>query len=318
MSDSIKISLIIPVYGVEDFIAEFAESAFGQTYHDIQYIFVNDGTKDNSIIVLKELIDDRYRHLKDRIIIVDKQNEGLPAARRTGLEYATGEYVWHVDSDDWLELDAVESIVAKIKETDSDVVYFDIIKEYGSRSKVKRDRPHACDAQKEYVSDMFNHRSFGSMCNKCIRKSLYDDHNVIFAEHSYAEDTFLTSQLIGLSSCIAYLDRPLYHYRKTNPGAITRQRIRKKHIEYALNFIRLYDHYKDVPADRNPISSIGGDILIKVGWYSIAYGLGLFSEYPYLAESITNTKISRNSRTSVLIQFFVKSYSRFRTGIRRK
>ena len=127
MSDSIKISLIIPVYGVEDYIAEFAESAFGQTYHDIQYIFVNDGTKDNSIIVLKELIDDRYRHLKDRIIIVDKQNEGLPAARRTGLEYATGDYVWHVDSDDWLELDAEESIVAKIKETDSDVVYFDIL-----------------------------------------------------------------------------------------------------------------------------------------------------------------------------------------------
>lgn len=318
MNEPIKISLVIPVYGVEYFIAEFAESAFGQTYHDIQYIFVNDGTKDNSIIVLRKLIDERYEHLKDRIIIVDKQNEGLPAARRTGLEYATGDYVWHVDSDDWLELDAVESIVAKIKETGSDVVYFDIIKEYGSRSKIKKDRPHAHNAQKEYVSDMFNHKSFGSLCNKCIKKSLYDDSHVIFAEHSYAEDTFLTSQLIGLSSCIAYLNRPLYHYRKTNPGAITRQRIKKKHIGYALNFMRLYDYYKDMPGDRNPISSIMEDILLIVGWYSIAYGLGLFSEYPYLTVGIMNTRISRERRTSVLIQLFVKSYSFFRTCIRRK
>ena len=174
MKKQIDVSLIIPVYGVEAYIAEFAVSAFEQTYEHIQYVFVNDGTKDDSIVILKRLIDDRYSHLKDKIKIVDKQNGGLPAARKTGLEYATGEYVWHVDSDDWLEKDAVESIVDRISETGCDVVYFNLIKEYGDRSKVKRDRPHAPDAQKEYVWDMFNHKSFGSLCNKCIRRSLYD------------------------------------------------------------------------------------------------------------------------------------------------
>lgn len=312
MKKQIDVSLIIPVYGVEAYIAEFAVSAFEQTYEHIQYVFVNDGTKDDSIVILKRLIDDRYSHLKDKIKIIDKQNGGLPAARKTGLEYATGEYVWHVDSDDWLEKDAVESIVDRISETGCDVVYFNLIKEYGDRSKVKRDRPHAPDAQKEYVWDMFNHKSFGSLCNKCIRRSLYDKPGIIFAQYSYAEDTFLTSQLVGYSTCISYLDKALYHYRKTNPGAITRQSIRRKHSEYAFNFMKLYDHYKDTADDRNPISPIKGDILFKVGWYSILYKLNLFSEYPYLAEAIRKTKISGRSRTPVAVQLVVKLSSLFR------
>ena len=299
MSNPIKISLIVPVYGVEKFIADFADSAFGQTYPRIEYIFVNDGTKDKSIEILDSILETKYFHVKDQVKIVNKTNAGLPAARKTGLEHATGDYVWHVDPDDWLESDAVESIVKNINETGADVVYFNLVKEYADRSKIKRDRHHNADDQKLYVWDMFNHKSFGSVCNKCIKRSLYENDKVIFAEYSYAEDTFLTSQLVGYSKCISFLDKPLYHYRKTNPNSITRQNLKKRHREYALNFMRLYDHYRDLPLEQSPIASIHDEILIKLGWYSILYGVDLYKEYPYLASDIRKAKI--NSKADVFI-----------------
>ena len=74
MSENPVLSIVIPVYGVEKYIAEFARSVFSQSYTYVQYVFVNDGTKDNSISVLRQLIDDEFPHLNDRVIIVDKEN----------------------------------------------------------------------------------------------------------------------------------------------------------------------------------------------------------------------------------------------------
>jgi glycosyltransferase involved in cell wall biosynthesis len=312
MKSPITVSIIAPVYGVERFIADFADSAFSQTYPHVEFIFVNDGTKDRSIEVLNGVIDQKYSHLRERIRIIDKQNGGLPAARKTGVEHATGDYLWHVDPDDWLELDAVESIVRRIEETGAEVVYFNLFKEYEDKSKVKRDRWHAENAQAEYVWDMFNHKSFGSVCNKCIKRSLYDNERVIFAEYSYAEDTFLSSQLVGYSTCISFLDKPLYHYRKTNPNAITRQNLKKRHREYALNFMRLYDHYRDLPLEQSPIASIHDEILIKLGWYSILYGVDLYKDYPYLASDIRKAKVNSKADVFILGQLLAKLVARFK------
>lgn len=123
MASHPSFSIIAPIYGVERYIVNCADSLLGQTYDNIQFIFVNDGTKDASIELLSKLIDKKYGALKDRIVIVNKLNGGLPAARRTGMEYATGDYILHVDSDDWVETDMVEKIAAKAVETDSDVIY---------------------------------------------------------------------------------------------------------------------------------------------------------------------------------------------------
>ena len=108
MDRPLVISVVAPIYGVEKFIGRFAESLLSQSYPHVQYIFVNDGTKDASIDVLEGIINKEYNHLRDRIIIVNKENGGLPSARKAGMEYVTGDYVWHVDSDDWLELNMYE------------------------------------------------------------------------------------------------------------------------------------------------------------------------------------------------------------------
>ena len=134
------LSIIVPIYGVEKYIAQFAHSLLGQTYTDVQFIFVNDGTKDQSVEILEAIIERQYSYLRPNILIINKENEGLPKARETGLAHATGEYILFADSDDWLELDAVETVVNCIKETQADLIYFDLVKEYGQRTSYKTER----------------------------------------------------------------------------------------------------------------------------------------------------------------------------------
>ena len=150
-----RVSIVVPVYGVEKYIRQFAESALGQTYQDIQFVFVNDGTKDRSIEILNELIEEKYQHLKPRILIVNKENQGLPMARKTGLEHAEGEYVLFADSDDWLEKDAVAKVMAKADETEADIVYFDLIKEYGHKTSYKRERDYTAAQKNDFIINIF-------------------------------------------------------------------------------------------------------------------------------------------------------------------
>lgn len=306
MKGPVTISLIAPVYGVEKFIGRFAESVLSQSYPHIQFVFVNDGTKDSSIEVLDEIIDSRFADLRDRIVIVDKENGGLPAARKTGMEYATGDYVWHVDSDDWIAEDAVARIASRIEETGADVIYFGYMKEYADRSKPKPEKAYT-DRQKDiYIRNMYTHKAYGSVCNKCIRRSLYDNPLVDFARYAYAEDTYLTTQLVGYASSISHLDSCIYHYRKDNPHAITRQNRKKRHHEYALNFLELYERYRDVPSEINPVHVIFDDILMQAGWYSVLYRLDLFSKYPYLAEAICSARIRTGSNVSLPAQLITR------------
>ena len=308
---NITISLVVPVYGVEKYIAEFARSVFSQSYQHVQYIFVNDGTKDNSIEVLNNVIDNEFPSLRDNIIIVSKENAGLPAARKTGLEYVTGDYVYHVDPDDWISPGSFQTIADIAAKTDADVIYFNYVKEYENRSSVKKEREYAIDQKSEYVRNMYNHKSYGTLCNKCIRTSLYRQYAFYHPAYSYAEDCYLTVQLIGRASSLVYLDMDIYHYRKNNPTSITRQGRARRKREYALNFLDLYEKYKDVPANENPVAPIFDDILIQAGWYSIAYGLDLFRQYPYLAGAICKARIRTGSDVWLPCQILTKIYACF-------
>lgn len=306
------ISLVIPVYGVRDYIAEFAESVFGQSYPHLQFIFVNDGSKDDTMQVLDSVIKNRYPYLQDRIVIVNKENQGLPAARKTGMDYVTGDYVYHVDPDDWLSPDSLARVAEKIQESGSDIVYFHYVKEYSDRSSVKREKVYAAADREKYVRNMYNHRAFGTLCNKCIRISLYRDNNIHFPKYSYAEDCYQTVQLAGYASSLSLLDEVVYHYRKNNPHSITRQNRRRRKEEYAMNFLDLYEKYRDMPADKNPVSVIFDDILIQAAWYSIRYRLDLFRRYPYLAEAASKARIRTGSDVLIPFQLLSKLVAFFR------
>ncbi len=305
MSKPITISIIAPIYGVERFIAKFADSVLSQSYPHIEFIFVNDGTKDRSMEVLQEVID-RYPHRREQIVIVNKENGGLPAARRTGIEHATGDYIYHADSDDYIAPDSVEKMAAKIEQTGAEVIYFNYVKEYPKRESFKREREYTAATKEQFVRNMYNHKAFGTLCNKCVKRSVYTSHTIYTPKYGYAEDCYVSTQLIGYAESIAYLNEDIYHYRKDNPNVLTMQKRRKRKREYALNFLDLYEKYRDVPLSENPVAPLFDDVLMQAGWYSLFYRLGLFKEYPYLAAAVRKAKMHFGTDVPIIAQLYTK------------
>lgn len=309
--DKYRISLIVPIYGVEKYIAKFAVSALDQTYQDLQFIFVNDGTKDRSMEILRDLIANRYAHLQSRIVIIDKENGGLPSARKAGLDVAEGEYVLFADSDDWMETDAVEKVMAKADETDADIVYFDLIKEYGNRTSYKREREYTGATKDDFIVNMFNYKSFGYTVTKCFKRRLYTENVIYFPKLGMHEDIYLMSQIIFHAKSLVHIPEALYHYRKDNPDSFCAQDRLKRHVSSTTNLLDLYEHYRD-NLKGSPIERVAGSILMRAGQHSIMHGYDFFEKYPYLARDIRKTRISCRYRTAVPMQVIVKIYALFR------
>lgn len=304
------ISVVIPVYGVEKYIKEFADSVFSQNYPYVQFVFVNDGTRDNSIGILNSLIDSSYPHLRDRIVIVNKENGGLPAARKTGMEYVRGDYVCHMDPDDWISPSSFEKMAAVIERSEPDLLYYYYVKEYGNRRSVKRDGDYA-GRREAYIRDMYNHKAFGTLCNKCVKTSVYRNNDIIFPKYNYAEDCFVSCQLAAASESIEQMKEVVYHYRKTNNTSISHQNLVKRKREYVLNFLDLYEKYRDAQP-RNPVSCIFDDIFMRAGWYSILFRLDLFSKFAYLAPAIRKAKMHTGTDVPLVAQLLVKFVALFK------
>ena len=120
-----KISVIVPIYNVSAFIGRCVESLMMQTLDDVEFIFVDDATPDNSMMALKEILachPEREGRVK---ILHHEQNQGLPAARNTGMHEATGEYIFHCDSDDYVEPDMLARLYETAKEKQADFVWCD-------------------------------------------------------------------------------------------------------------------------------------------------------------------------------------------------
>ena len=311
MRNSYKLSLIVPIYGVERYIGKFAETALGQTYEDMEFIFVNDGTKDRSMEVLEALIEEKFSHLRPRIVIINKENGGLPSARKSGLEVATGEYILFADSDDWLETDAAAKVMAVAERTNADIVYFDLIKEYGDKSSYKRERDYTAETRVQWIENIFNYRSFGYTVTKCFRRKLYTDNNIYIPKLGMHEDICIMSQIIFYAKSLVHLSEGLYHYRKDNPAAMCSQSRSSRHIASSRNLLGLYGNYKDC-LKGSPIESVADGIVLRAGWHSMIHDCDLFAEFEWLSDAIKEAKVSTNYRTPLLFQIFVKIYNAFR------
>lgn len=274
-----KVSIIVPIYKVERYIEQCAASVLGQSYGDIQFIFVDDGSPDASVNKLNALINSRFAGLRERIEIVRKPNVGLPQARLTGLQHATGDYILHVDSDDWLELDAVEKLVCKAEETDADVVYFYVRKEKGEgRSHVSKDKVY--EDPKAFSRDVFCNKAHGYVVNKFARRSCYRD-DLFYPHGNMHEDMVLMGQLLFYCKKVVLLPEALYHYRRNNSASETRQARKVRRAASARNFLDLYEAYRGRMAG-SPVEPVQGHILRRCRWIGIRWDRSLLKERPYL------------------------------------
>lgn len=216
-----KVSVIIPIYGVEKYIERCAVSLFEQTLDDIEYIFVDDCTPDNSIEILENIIE-RYRFCfeeKNYAVRIERMssNSGLPTVRRHGVSLCSGEYVTHCDSDDWVAPNMYELLYKEAKRTDADMVMCGYNMTDGA--KVYNVCYHHETVKQKLVSNLLTQKESWSVWNKLCRRSMYDD-TLIYPTLSMGEDMVLTLQLVLKAERIAVVNKALYNYFY-NPESIT-------------------------------------------------------------------------------------------------
>jgi len=215
-----KISIIIPVFGVEKYIERCARSLFEQTLDDIEYIFIDDCSPDNSVKCLMDVLKDYPNRSSQVIIHHMEQNRGLAAVRKWGMMNASGEYFIHCDSDDWVDVTMYEKLYIKAKESNADVVICDYNETDGTSYNRIVKGAHSIDRLHFIEGCLFQQDSW-SLCNKLFRKS--DSlGGIIYPTGNLGEDMATCIQLLLKAERIEYVKESLYYYF-VNPSSITKK-----------------------------------------------------------------------------------------------
>lgn len=188
------VSVIIPVYKVEQYLDRCVQSVLNQTYRDIEIILVDDGTPDRC-----GALCDNYELNDARVVVLHKENGGLSSARNAGIEVAKGEYLSFVDSDDWISLDMIEYMVSQVKKNDADIVSVAYVLTNDEKQTVsEKDKIRIFNREQalEYFLDigMKSRVSDYPVCIKLIKRELFDD--VQFPIGTLYEDYTTNIQLI--------------------------------------------------------------------------------------------------------------------------
>ena len=216
------VSILVPVFKVEHYIERCARSLFEQTYSDLEFVFVNDCSPDNSLDVLKQVIED-YPARKSAVKLINHENNrGVAAARNTLLDNATGDFLSWVDSDDWLESNAIELLVKKQLETAADIVSGSIYMHYEDhvRELEEKDYPNKECMLLGQLGNTWTLDTF--IWGRIYRRSLFEDHHIRCKEGcNYAEDRYQVVRLSYYAERFARIDAFVYNYENRNSCSIT-------------------------------------------------------------------------------------------------
>ena len=233
-AQSIKVSIIVPVYNAEKYLRQCVESLLSQTYRNVEIILVDDGSPDEC-----PQLCNAYASKDKRVRVTHKKNEGAALARKTGLEVTTGEYVLFVDCDDWIESNTVSDCLNIALRDNADCVMFGYIREYPGKSILNplflQDHSYTKEESEQFV-----HRRIVGLVGEELREPQRIDNLSLFWIHMMkksvakkgriiserivgtSEDTIFN--LYALDGCkVSYINKCFYHYRKSNAQSITTQ-----------------------------------------------------------------------------------------------
>lgn len=214
------VSIIIPVYGVEKYIERCANSLFAQTYSNIEYVFVNDCTPDRSIERLNEVLKKNPARKASVNVVENITNCGQAAVRNIGVKHCHGQFLMHVDSDDWLDVDVVEKCVKKQIETDADIIAFD--RNIYLRDGIRKVSAREANTKEEFLVQMLRREREISIWGMLIRTSLYKEHQIACVEGINMSEDFQTSpRLVYYANRISILHGVAYNYECRNSKSIS-------------------------------------------------------------------------------------------------
>ena len=218
------VSVIVPTYNVERYVEDCIDSLISQTYPNIEIIVIDDGSKDATVYLLNQY--------KDKIkLTANDNNKGQGARRNQGIKLAKGEYIYFVDSDDWIEKDTIKELVEQAVKTGADLVRFNgkAFSEGGVTLKKEGQYnfSHQLEHKKVYTGEDLldkNRRSFSaSPCLYLIKKSVIDQHNLYFLEGVLHEDEYFTTRLFISIESMTYLNKAYYNRRYRVASTMTEQ-----------------------------------------------------------------------------------------------
>ena len=204
-----KISIIVPVYNVENYLKKCLDSLINQTIEDIEIICINDGSTDTSFEILQNYVqkDNRIK------VLLNQTNIGASAARNKGIEFAQGEYIGFCDSDDWVDLDFYEKLYTTAKENNADIAVTNIIKVKKNKFK-KFFTIKKSEFSEEYYKKLkiCNAPDYSYTCNKIYKTSELKKYNLKFGNYIVYEDAVFTTQILYYLKKLVTVPGTNYYY----------------------------------------------------------------------------------------------------------
>lgn len=222
MTTQPKISIIIPAYNVENYIQSCINSILNQSYKNFEIILIDDGSTDKTFEIC-----DKYAQKDQRVRIMRQKNAGAPTALNKGLKEANGKYIWFIDSDDFIEENALEILVNKAEESNADIILFgarSVDYKEGAPTNIQNDYWNLSSVDKKYTQELFNYKNSISWLinlptvpwNKFHKKDFIIKHKIKFDTELLAPyDAFFNLCCYLKNANIIFLDKILYNYRLT-------------------------------------------------------------------------------------------------------
>lgn len=325
MEKQAKISIIVPVYNAADYIEKCIGSIQAQSIKELQIILVNDGSTDNSLEICRSL-----KKMDERIELVHQENSGASAARNEGMRYAKAQWVMFVDSDDWLEEGALETLYAEASHADSDIVMGMIVNNYSfseqdaisMKKKVYRyDMTKyrvafwgGCTIEPQVFASVFpekmKHLPFlGSPCAKIYRRSLLEQSKAAFLKNiHYGEDTIFNMDVLGMARSVYYVSAPVYHYRM-RAGSLSTGRIEEKYTQYT-DYVRESENCirrLHIPQSEEFLTYRSLDLVQMIWELAEMYGMAMksgkdLSEYTKLLKSFAENPACKKAMARLTLE----------------
>lgn len=238
------ISVIIPVYNVEEYLRECVDSVLKQTYEAYEVILVDDGSTDTSGDIC-----DAYAQKDARVQVIHQKNQGQAAARNTGFAVAKGKYIYFLDSDDWIVSETLEELVKKAEQENAEVVFFDAYSftEYPETFHVEqrylRKQEYSTDLGYNVLARLQKHKEYHcSVPLLLLEREFLVENNICFYSGVFYEDMLYTYEIFCKSKCVAYIGEAFYQRRYRSNSTMTSRKNQKHYISAK----KVYEKVRDV------------------------------------------------------------------------
>lgn len=237
-----KISLIVAAYNIEDYIERCIESLLKQTLIDIEIVIVNDGSTDGTLNKIKSVIKN-----DNRVKLINKKNEGVVEARRTGFISSTGEYVLFIDGDDWIDVKTCQRCYEKLAEDDYDILCYGYYMAYDDGRNIKVDIKEEILTEKQLLRELLLVNIKGCMWTKVIRRSYLIDNNIDFPKGIiYGEDLAMSIDIACYKPKVITISEQFYYYYQRE-NSITNSKLTNQ----AFHIINALDYAKECMIKKN-------------------------------------------------------------------